>query len=519
MNTEKTLKNSVVSTAAYVLNLLLQFIGRRIFVIFLDIEYLGYQSLFGNIFSLLSIAELGVGGIISFHLYKEVVEDNRQEIGKLMCLYKWVYRLVAVFVLTAGIICIPLLPAVVKEQPADWNYLYVVYAIQLGTTVFGYLLSYRRTIYIVNQKEYRCIQIDLFSELIISIFQITVLVLFRNFILYLVVYMAGKLFANALIAYRSNKDYPYLRKRYKVSKEDIQKRNFVRDLKDYMFQKVALMIYSGTDSIIISMFCGVRNVALYGNYFLLRTGVTRIFYYRLLNPVQATIGNIIYGNRTKEELWDQFQTLDVFSCFFASYLGIGFLLFLQPTIQIWMGKEYLFPMSYALFFSLTIYLESSYEIIYKYRSVFGEYFRDRNCAILSAALNIIISLLCVQRWGVTGVQIGTLIAFIPILYGRARFVVCYYFKRSLCRFICRRSLIFVAAVAQGAICWFLARGLSVSLSGLLTRAVIWLMIPFILNCMIFCRDPHLKAMFSYFKRFFLISVGKIKHCLSKKANQ
>ena len=91
-NTEKTLKNSLISVAAQICTLLLQFINRRVFVIFLDIEYLGYQTLFSNIFSLLSVAELGVGNIIAFQLYKEISNNNRNEIGKLMYLYKCLYR-------------------------------------------------------------------------------------------------------------------------------------------------------------------------------------------------------------------------------------------------------------------------------------------------------------------------------------------------------------------------------------------------------------------------------------------
>lgn len=66
-NTEKMLRNSAFSVGAQVLTLLLSFINRRIFIHFLDIEYLGYQSLFGDVFSLLSVAELGIGNIIAFH--------------------------------------------------------------------------------------------------------------------------------------------------------------------------------------------------------------------------------------------------------------------------------------------------------------------------------------------------------------------------------------------------------------------------------------------------------------------
>ena len=115
MNSTRTLKNSIISVIGQIFTLLLQFIDRRIFVMFLDIEYLGYQSVFGNIFSILSVAELGIGGIISFHLYRELVTDNRQEIGKLMYLYKWIYRFIACIVTVMGLVACVFVPYIVND--------------------------------------------------------------------------------------------------------------------------------------------------------------------------------------------------------------------------------------------------------------------------------------------------------------------------------------------------------------------------------------------------------------------
>ena len=48
----------------------LGFVGRMVFVRFLSQEYLGLSGLFGDILSMLSLAELGVGTAITFQLYK-----------------------------------------------------------------------------------------------------------------------------------------------------------------------------------------------------------------------------------------------------------------------------------------------------------------------------------------------------------------------------------------------------------------------------------------------------------------
>ena len=129
-NSEKTLKNSIISVFGQICNLALQFINRAVFVIFLDIELLGYQSLFSNVFAFLSLAELGIGNIIAFHLYKEIVTHNHDEIGRLMCLFKYLYRIVAFVVLLVGIICYFLLPFFVKNENVSWNYVHTIYFMQ-----------------------------------------------------------------------------------------------------------------------------------------------------------------------------------------------------------------------------------------------------------------------------------------------------------------------------------------------------------------------------------------------------
>ena len=299
-NTEKTLKNSIISVGAQILSLILQFINRRVFIIFLDIEYLGYQTLFGNVISLLSVAELGIGNIIAFHLYKEIVDNNENEIGKLMYLYKWLYRIVAVVVLCAGIWCYFLLPFIVKDATASWSYLHLIYFLQLGSVIAGYFLSYRRTIYIATQQEYKCVQIDLYTTAIVQVLQLGLLALSRSYIVYLCLQLSTNIISNIIIARKTDKDFPYLRNKYIVTKEDVEKRHLFSDLKNFLIHQICYAVYSGTDNIIISAYCGVRNVALYGNYVTVQKGVMQVLFYKLLNPVQATIGNIVYGNRSKK---------------------------------------------------------------------------------------------------------------------------------------------------------------------------------------------------------------------------
>lgn len=511
MNSTKTIKNSTISVISQMINLIMRFVDRKIFVMFLDIEYLGYQSVFGNVFSLLSVAELGIGGIISFHLYREIVTHNEEEIGKLMYLYKWIYRIVAGAVLVLGLVACIFVPYVVNDTSKDLGYLYVVYFLQLASTVAGYFLSYRRTIFIVDQKEYKVIEIDLVAHIIMEALQICTLIIFKNYLLYLTIQLSTTVVANIVVLFKSNKEYPYLKNRYKVTAEDIRKRNIVSDVKNMLIHKISGAIYGGTDNIIISTICGIRDVALFGNYQLLKSGVMDICFYRLLNPVQATIGNIVYSGRKKEDLWKQFEMFDVFSFYFASFFALGFLTFFQPAIMIWFGDaDLLLPDRFVIVTSLSLYYGAVWEIVYKYRSVFGDYRQDRNCSILAAVLNISLSIPLAYKLGVTGVQIGTLVAFFPIAYGRIRLVVKNYFHKSMKRYLVKHALLSCVVIAEGVIVYLTTRSLPITIVGILVRFLIWLLVPLIINTLIYYRSEHFKDLCRYLKRLLVVVENKIK---------
>ena len=498
-NTQKTIRNSAVSVIAQICALILQYANRKVFVLFLDIEYLGYHSLFTSVFSLLSVAELGISGIFAFHLYKEVADRNTEEIGKLMYLYKWMYRIVAGVIVIGGVICYYFLPYFVKDASASLDYLRLIYSLQLSSVIFGYFLMYKRTLYVATQQEYKCVQIDLAVSVVIQILQLAALAAFRNYIIYLSIQLSTSVISNIIISYKYNKDFPELKKRYNVSKEYIKSRNMFADLRDIIIHRISYAIYGGADDVIISSILGVRMVGLFGNYIVIQKGVMQLLFYKLLDPVQATIGNIVHSDRNKDELWSQFEMLDVFSYFFATYIGIGFYTLYQPFISIWMGREYQLPDQFVLCFSITIYLWAVWEIVYKYRNAFGDYKQDRWMMLLSAVLNIGISIPGARLWGVTGVQLGTLISFFPIAYGRIRFVVGNYFGRSIGKYFLKHFVLMLFAAAEAFLCRYICDMFDVSIPGILLRCLVILVLPTVFNCALYSRNENYKRLTRFMK--------------------
>ena len=105
----KVTKNATVSSVCKVIDLILNFIVRTLFIKYLSEEYLGINGLFGNVLMLLSFAELGIGNAITYSLYKPIANEDKEKIKSIMNLFKVAYRIIATVVLIIGFALVPII--------------------------------------------------------------------------------------------------------------------------------------------------------------------------------------------------------------------------------------------------------------------------------------------------------------------------------------------------------------------------------------------------------------------------
>lgn len=511
--TQKTIKNSIISIAVQILVIILGFVNRKVFVQYLDIELLGYNNLFGNIFQLLNVTELGLGSIITFHLYKALADKDEDEISKLMQLYRSVYRVIGFIVFIFGFGIYFFLPFFIKGENFDWHFIHIIYLIQLCGTVSGYFLSYMRTMFTADQLEYKTVVADFIAKLSTCVLQIVIIVLFKNYILYLMIATITTIIANIIITIATYHHYKFLKKKIKIKKNDIQRWKIIPDVKNLIIQRIAGYFFGSTDNIIISMFCGIKDVALYGNYCLIQSQINNLFLYKLLNPIQASIGNYIYSEETIEQKKRLFYMLDAMCVWLASYEMAGYLLFYQPFITLWLGSEYLLAEPFVLTFSFYSYMCLSTEILCKYRNTFGEFEKDRNYAILAAIINISTSVILVQFIGMPGIQIGTILAVLPIFWGRIKLVVEGIFKESKKHYIWIHLQYLFVEIIQCVIMYLLAKYIGKGVLNIIFRIFLFFTVPTVINFIYFRNKDSFLDMMNYIKR--VIKIAKDKFSIQK----
>ena len=137
---KNALLNIVFGYAAQMGILILSFVGRRIFLRFLSIDYLGINGLYSNILTVLSLAELGLDTAVLYSLYKPVADNDIPLINSLLKYFKKIYTVLAVGIFAVGLALIPFLKFIVKSSLND-NSLIIFYLLFLVNTVASYFVA------------------------------------------------------------------------------------------------------------------------------------------------------------------------------------------------------------------------------------------------------------------------------------------------------------------------------------------------------------------------------------------
>ena len=93
MRKKNSIINMIVGLVGQLLNMLLSFGGRMVFVHYLSQEYLGVNGLFGDVLGMLNLAELGIGSAMIFSMYRPAAQNDEQQLARLMNLYRTLYRI------------------------------------------------------------------------------------------------------------------------------------------------------------------------------------------------------------------------------------------------------------------------------------------------------------------------------------------------------------------------------------------------------------------------------------------
>lgn len=411
--TQNSIRNILFGTLDKVLTLLVPFVVRTIILKTLGPGYLGLSNLFASIFTILGLAELGIGSAMTYAMYKPLAEGNQAEVSALLELYRKIYLIIGTFILTAGVALMPFLPRLIKNGIPEELNLYIIYLLSLAQTVVSYFFgAYRHSLLYAMQKSYINSRIDILVRIVLYIVAITGLLTTRNYYLYASLFPIAALAKNLIVSYTVKKYYPeYLR----GGTVDREVRNSIfRNVMALFGHKVGNVIVGSIDTLSISAFLGLSTIAIYGNYHYVIKSLASLIGI-LGGGITASVGNSLVLESPKKN----YQDFVVFNFVYTVITGICcacLVSMYQHFINLWVGPDYLFGFDMVILFTVYFYVKNIRLITHTYKDAAGMWAKDALKPYVEGIANLILNITLIQIIGVEGVVLSTIVTMLFIAF-------------------------------------------------------------------------------------------------------
>lgn len=519
-HSENVVINTGTGFALKLVYLVMNLILRRIFIHTLGAQYNGVSTLFVDILNMLSLAEMGVGSAITFALYKPIREQDHRRIAALMNFYRKAYRLIAALVLAAGMLCIPFLPYLVKDVPDIRESISLIFALYVVNSACSYLRIYKSTLLTASERGYMINHVTIWFVLGRTLLEGVLLLIFKNFILYLVVGIIEGLLRNVVITRQAEKLYPQIGDYAdeKLTREET--RRLLGDVGALSLYKICQVILNSTDSIVISAApaLGVVTVGFLGNYRLLFNTVNQLVnqFYQAFTP---SLG-LMATEASADKQYSVFKTVNFMSFWVVCFCCTSLFCLSGPFVRLWLGKNYVLPIELLLVMALNNYISSMNRATNIFRNGNGLFVQGKYRPVWMAIINIAMDIALVKPLGVFGVLLATCIArlstqmwYDPWLIHR------HVFKRSAKPYFIGLALYTLVMACACALTYFVCGLVGEWIGNLylafLVRMAVCVVIPNGLVVLLYRRTPEFKDLIRRLEGM----ARKISRSLTKKAGK
>lgn len=505
--TKNSIINSIVAFTTQILMVLISFFGRTFFIKILGSEYLGINGLFTNILSILSFAELGVGTAIIYSLYRPIAYRNEKKISAYVNLYKSAYRIIGIIILVVGIIIMPILPIVIKDfeqyKSININLIYLLFLINSAMT---YFYSYKRSLIVADQHKYVDSINRVVCLLLLNVFQIVVLYITHNYILYLIIQIIFSVLENISITIIADKMYPYIKKNRNEKITQGEKKEIIKNVKALIMHKIGSTIVSNTDNLLMSAYIGLNAVGIYSNYNMIITAIKTIIN-QMFTSITASVGNLNVENNT-EKSYDTFWKIEFLNFWIIAVISIVLVVVLNDFIKLWIGEQYLLDNLTLCIIIIIFFLYEMRQTIFIYKNTYAIFKNDRYVPIIESIINLIASIILIKYFGIAGIFLGTIISTLcTCFWTEPYFLYKIKFKRNLGDYFKRYAIyvliVVLLAVANGLISKLIYVN---SISSFVLKTVLCFFISNILLMILLGKTKE----FTYYKMIMIQMIQKIR---------
>lgn len=499
MKNKKTnipLLNIISSISLQLVTIISGFIIPKIILTIFGSEVNGLVSSLNQFLNYIGLLEGGLAGVVMANLYKPLALKDDKKISSIVVTTKRFYSIVSFIFMIYTLILGIIYPLVVKTS-FTFSYIFFLVIILSMTLFIQYNFSLSLKLLLQADKK---VYIISFTQLILTVLNIILFYILSKYYpsIHFLKLVTALIFLIQPIIYNI-----YIHNHYNLDKNAKLDKDISKSRWDGLAINIAAFIHNNTDVAILTIFTSLNTVSVYSVYNLVIMGLKKIITSISL-AIVPSIGHLYAKNDINKlnEKFEIYEFIIFFATFFMFTIGglliTGFVLIYTKNIT---DANYNQP----LFGILIILAEMMFCLREPYISIAyaaNKFKEMKKVAYTEAILNIMLSVILVNKFGLIGVAIGTLVS----MSYRTLYHVIYLKKnilnRSISEFIKKILLFGVLSLIGIFICiYILPNNVNTVVSFIKTGIVYSIIILFLylIGCIIFYNN-NLRKLKSLLKR-------------------
>ena len=366
--------------------------------------YNGITSSITQFLTCIVLFKTGIAGVTRAALYKPLSEKNEKDISAIFVATQQFMRKLALIFAGGVLVFSAIYPFLVREE-FSWGFSASLVLVLSISTFIQYYFGMTWQILLEADQRHGFIYLVQIITTVLNTLMAAFLIRIGSSIH---VVKLGSSLAFCMNPLLINW---YARRRFKIDRSVMPNQNAIRQRWDAFGQAVAAFVHNNTDVVVLTLFSTVYEISVYTVYYMVCNGLKTLLK-TFTSSVGAAFGNMLAKGEqaTMQKNMDIFEyVVTTMTTLFFTVAGIMMLPFVSVYTKGVSDANYLRPA-----FSVIMVLGMAF-FCYRipYQAVIeaaGHYRQTKKGALLEAAVNIVISVITVFKWGLIGVAIGTLIA-------------------------------------------------------------------------------------------------------------
>jgi len=417
---KKMMASSVLGIVKQIVAMVCGFILPRYILIYYGSSVNGLLSSITYYLSFISLLDMGVGAVIQSNLYKPLADEDSDQISRIVKASKRFFGTLALIFLAYVAVLAPGINKIINTSFDMWFTASLVIIIATSTFV-QYLFG------ITNQL---LLSADQKAYVPLSMAAMTMIL---NTALSVVLMKAGasvqtvKLATVAVFVIRPVGQAIYVRRHYRINGKIEVREEPIKQKWNGFSQHFAAVVCKNVDVVALSIFSTLENVSVYSVYYLVTNGVEQLIM-TAATGLEPLFGNMLARNET-DKLSRTFAAVEWIVHTAVTVIFAITAVAITPFITVYTrginDAEYVYPIfGYIIVFAYAaMCLRVPYFRLIK---AAGHFKQTQNGAYISAAINIVLTVSLVKRFGLIGAAAGT---FCALMYHTCYFA--HYLKNNI----------------------------------------------------------------------------------------